>query len=214
LPKRIQDIFATRRLQKIFNFTGGFTPQVDETIVPVVVLETFQISDDNRGPVEAVASGVTVVSAVGLQPWMALIPAVQAQVPPIRPYLPVYRINRIQYGSDVAGPFEIKVTPTVPPIVGIQNGVAIWADRRFGSTLPDGFIRESNAIDGVFPAGGINVFQHQYSTAAHTPEVWRPKNLIIHPGSTLVMTTPLFNRSFRYNIEWQELDPEQTGAPA
>ena len=209
--KRIQDIFATRRLKTIFDFTGAFQPQLDETIVPVVVLETFNISDRRRGPIECVAAGETVISGAGLPPWVALLPALQAQIPPIRPYLPVYRIKSIQVSSDTDDQFIWKVTPTIPPIVGLQDGIAIWEDRRYASTLPDAFVRESNAVDGVLPAGGINVWRTMYQAASRLVKRWDPVNFFIQPGQVLVGFSTRNAAILRYQIEWQELDPDQTG---
>lgn len=211
MPKRIQDIFATRRLKAIFDFTGGFSPQLDETIVPVVVLETFQISDFQRGPVEAFASGTTVVSPVAEPAFAALIPPISLQIPPIRPYLPVIRVKRVQVFADNTMTVFAKIIPTAIAVGGVYSGVAIWQDRRFSATLPDGFIRENNAVT-PFPAGGINVCRWRYTIDQPSPAEWRPLNLILAPLHTLVLFTGENNRLLNYNIEWQELDPDQTPA--
>lgn len=213
MPKRIQDIFATRRLKAIFDFTGSFRPQLDETIVPVVVLETFQISDTNRGPIEAIASGRTVVSIVGQPAWIALVPAVQFQIPPIRAYLPVYRIIRLSINGGIDNFYSAKITPSFAPTTGIQDGTAIWQDRRFSPILPDGFLAENNVINTVLPAGGIRVWNSRYDASTGTNVEFTPKNLIISPGQTFVAFTAGTNRDLDYTLEWQELDPEQTGTP-
>ena len=211
MTKRIQDIFASRRLKTVFDFTGRFSPNLDETIVPTVVLESFQISDFNRGPVEAFASGTTVVSPVGEPAFAALIPPLGAQIPPIRPYVPVLRVKRIQLFADNDQTLLAKIIPTAIAVGGVYDGVAIWEDRRFSATLPDGFVRENNAVT-AFPAGGIEIWRDRFQTAAAQVAEWRPLNLILAPLHTLVLFTGEDNRLLNYNIEWQELDPEQTPA--
>ncbi len=211
MPIRIQDIFASRRLKSIFDFTGRFSPNLDETIVPTVVIETFQISDFQRGPVEAFASGRTVVSPAIEPAFAALVPPISLQVPPIRDYLPVLRVKKISVFVDNQQLVSAKIIPTAIAVGGVQSGVPLWQDRRFSATLPDGFVRENNAVT-PFPAGGVVV--HRWFSLA--PDFvlleWEPLNLILAPLHTLVLFTGENNRTLSYQFEWQELDPDQTPA--
>lgn len=212
MTKRIQDIFATRRLKAIFDFTGRFKPQLDETIVPTVVIETFQISDFQRGPVEGMVAGVTVVSPVGQPAWAALVPPVGPQVPAVRPYTPVIRVTRVRVFPDNEMTVTAKIFPAAIPLLGVQSGTPIWQDRRFSAQLPDASIRENNALS-VLPVGGVNVWSCRWVPAAPSICEWQPRNLILAPLHSLVVFTGENNRLLNYSFEWQELDPDQTPAP-
>jgi len=197
----IDEIFAARKLKELFDLTGRVSLKLDEHISPVVVLETFNVSDQNRGPVEAFGGGSTLAQAAQL-PWMQFLPDATADPPK------AYWINEVIFGSQTQGGQVIFSIGVVAAGAGADTPAVIWQDRRFQPTLPTGFIRSQNAIVPAAPATGVVISQQEHRSGEDI--TYRPKRMILVPGHFLLVRHSVVNSTCNFSIQWSELDLSET----
>lgn len=198
------NIYPARKLKELLELVGSVRLRLDETISPVVVLETFQASDEQRGPVEAFcASERTGTGIVGA--WYA---AIAPQGSTLIDGIPrVFRVRSLYVNSAAATKFTVKIVPNISlPAATLLT--RIFQDRRFQSFVPQLDVREQSAGSAALPAGGVDVFEGRL--IANTPFEWRPERLILSAGHTMVAFIDATSTRLDFALQWDELDARET----
>lgn len=198
---------VTRKMKELFGLGGAYSPKLEDTIVPVVVVEQFRLSDVQRGPVEAIWSGSrTGTGIVGA--WFSLRPLqTSTTADPTRPV--VQRVRRITVAAGAASAFVVKIVPspiTVTAVAPLQP--PIWQDRRFSPSLPALECRHQDGIVATLPAGGVEIYRTRL--LANTVHTFEPETLILTPGHNLVAFIAATSTLLEWSVAWDELDADQT----
>lgn len=200
----IGDIYPARKLKELLELVGSVNLRLDDVVQPVVVMETFQASDSQRGPVEAfVASERTGTGLAGA--WAAAIAPQGTRTVDGVPR--VYRIRRITVTSAAATDFTVKIVPALAlPAATFHQG--IFQDRRFQPFLPQLDVREQSAGSAALPAGGVDVMERRL--AANVTDTYEPQRLILSAGIAVVWFISATSTRLQWALDWDELDARET----
>lgn len=212
MPKPIQNILAARALVDRFDLDGKFSLQLDEVVVPVAVIDRFELSkvDLLSGPPQYQVGAITIVNA-GVQPWAAVMPPLQANNPQI------IRVRRVACGHSANVTFNGYIIPGDQTTFAgtVQIEVSVPEDFRFDFADParpsPGIVISSNAASPAPPTNTFQVLARR--NLGNTMMEWEPRALIIPSGWMLMVHGTTAGATMNFEFEWDMIDPTNA-APA
>jgi len=198
LPKKIQEATTALKLIKKFALVGAFTPQLDESIVPVVIMDDLVDAEEWRF---AFLHHLRVAVAAEFNSWELSNPAGSGKV------LQLMQINFAN--SSGLARFQVHVNdvnPDLPQLLVAQfqelEEIVLAADE-----FPVGQVREDGLLANFTgpEAFGAQVIQDTIIT-------WRPENMLLYPGVRVFFQQRVVNQNGDFSIQWREraLRPDGT----
>lgn len=190
MPAKIQEVTTSQKLIKRFALVGQITPQLDETVVPVVVLDDLSDAEEwnyahildarpaafgeyTHWEIENVAGSGRVLQLI-----QASITSSAAQV----------------------------ATATID-IIGVALGLVLqplFEDLRKTFVAPQEFPAARvrfESLGAIIP--GLQVWG-AYTAAGANQVPWRPGRVLIYPGTKVTLRGTLQNSDLALALEWRE----------
>lgn len=197
MPKKIQEALTSLKLIKRFGLVGGFSPQLDETVVPVVLLDDLTVLEQWR-----------YAFCWDEQAWVV------AQRPTWQLHNPegsgkVLQLLRWTWYDDEAQTvnfFVNDVSADMPNVLEPQfeevYEIVLAADE-----FPTAEFR----VDLVV---GIMTGPQVYGVyaAANTPVTWEPKHVLIYPGASVWVQPTVVAQGGAMSWEWRERNQRPDGS--
>jgi len=179
----VQDVSASQALQRRYALVGKVPLEVDETIVPVCVVDTLDLQRDRF------AAGLVGQSAVALE-----FANLQLFNPAASGVLITMERAFIALGT--AGVFGVQFFDTA---LTTENTFKQFRDRR----LPGAPIGQTRRQGGTSSLGVANLF-FEYDLAVADEHVQFPMDITLLPGQGVVFVPNLVNIGLRSDFYWKE----------
>lgn len=197
MPKKIQEGVTARKLARKFGLVGAVSPQLDETIVPVVVLDDLKDVDEWK---DAWASGSFGAAGVGnVNVWSLRNPAGSGKV------LELYELG---VSSTTTQRFVIVATVVDLALAGAISGAYQDLDGLFVDNLsPAGQMRNGVELVGAIVGFRILTFR----IVANIQETQRVR-VAIRPAQFINFWQQTADLDVALNLQWRErnLRPDGT----
>lgn len=198
MPKKIQEVTTALKLIRKFALVGQITPQLDETIVPVVLLDDLSDPEEWRF---AFGYDRRIAIALEFNTWSLENPVGSGKV---------LEFLRAEFICDAAGMrfrgIVNDVTPSLSTLLAPQ-----FQDLReivlAATEFPVGQFRRQGLL-AVFTGPevwGGNVL-------ANTVHAWTPGNTLVYPGARLFFQEDAANQPGECTVEWRERNLRSDGS--
>ena len=197
MPKKIQEALTSLKLIKKFGLVGKFSPQLDETIVPVVITDDLTISEEWQHAFLHDARDLT----VGQYPSYQLRnPVASGRV------VQLLRLTWYDTATQTINVFVNDVSANLTTVLEPQfqelYEIVLAAD-----AFPTAEMRFQSLV-GLFTgpeAWGGRALQS-------TNLVWEPHHTLLYPGANLFVQPTANGAKARLTLEWRERNQRPDGS--
>ena len=189
MPAKIQEVVTAQKLIRKFALVGQITPQLDETIAPVVVL-------DDLSDVEEWAYGFfweqRAAAALEFNTWSLENVAGSGQVLELLDVKMATAAGADTFAA-VVNALTLPLATLLVPVLQDLRG-EFFVPNRF----PPGEVRREG-LPGMLP--GFLVWGQ--IVAANTEAVFTPAQTLVYPGTRIFFQHRTLNRASSFSIQWR-----------
>lgn len=190
MPAKIQEVTTSQKLIKKFALVGQITPQLDETIVPVVVLDDLSDSDEWRYGMLEDTRGAPGIG--DFNTWSLDNPAASGKL---------VQLLRVRFSSPDAQLWVVHVNNTTPELATTLTG--IYQDLRGVFVAPNVFPIGNPRWEALGAALGV-VHVSNGALGAGAVGEWTAERLHIYPGTRIFFQPQTANTEARCEWTWRE----------
>ena len=190
MPKKIQEAFTSLKLIKKFGLVGGFTPKLDETVVPVVVTDDLSAGEDWR---YAFISDLRPAVALEFNTWELANPIGSGKV------IQLLEASFLDWTGQARWTVHVNdVSVHLPGALAPQ-----WQDLYEIVLAADEFPAALVNADGLLAnMPGPEVFG--LGPLPDTKAIFVPRGMLLYPGVRVFFQENVVEHIGEINLQWRE----------